>query len=410
MHPDAARIAHLLRRTGFGPRPGEIDEAGTYDDTLTAILDAAVDDGTEMPDANDDDSDVPVTWWLNRMLAGDSPLIDKLVLFWHSNLASSADKSSADMLVRQHNLFRRHAAGNFRGLIHGIVRDPAMLIFLDGAGSSADSPNENFGRELMELFTLGRGHYAQQDVRAAATALAGFTVDWDSEAVGVDEDAANHSRLTFLGVSDTFDADGIVDVICDQPACAEFVAAKLYRFFIGRAAPDDRLAELAAAFRESDLEILPLVRAILTGSEFAESRLTRPRFPVEWYVASRLALDLDISPDDIWSVDELGQMPFYPPNVGGWPVGRQWVSAGRQLVRASMALDGSWADDFPEIDLGGGTSADRADAALQRCSLYDVAAATRDGLELVARRVGPADGGDRLLTALAMASPEAACC
>lgn len=413
MPPDAATddalIAHLMRRTGFGPMPGDVEAAGSYEDVLAGVLDSAADDGAEMPDPNDDDSGPAVLWWLHRMQTTPAPLHEKLVLFWHSHVPSSADKASADMLARQHNLLRRHALGNFRALMQDIVRDAAMLIFLDGAGSNAGAPNENLARELMELFTLGRGHYAEQDVRAASKALAGFTVDWDSEAVGIDEEAANNSQLTFLGVTDTFDADRLVDVICDQPACAELITAKLYRFFIGIDPSDPRRTELAASFRASDLEIRPLVEQILSGPEFLEHRLSRPRFPIEWFVAAHAALDTDLTEDDVWSVGELGQMPFYPPNVAGWPVGPQWIGAGRQLLRASMALDASWNDERP-IDLGGGPPAARAEAAMSRCGLFEAAAGTRAGMEMVAERIGPDDGGDRVLVAAALASPEAACC
>jgi uncharacterized protein (DUF1800 family) len=410
MHPDAARIAHLLRRTGFGPAPGEVDQAAPYDETLAAVLDSAVDDGAEIPDPSDDDIVPGIVWWLNRMQTTASPLHEKMVLFWHGHLTSSAEKSSADMVANQHNLFRRHALGSFRELMHAIVRDAAMLVFLDSAGSSADDPNENLGRELMELFTLGRGAYTQADVRAAARALAGFTVDWDSEEVGFDEDAANTSRLTVLGVTDAFDADRLVDVICDHEACAPFIAAKLYRFFVGVPPGDARLGELATTFRNDDLEILPLVEAILTGPEFGESRLTRPRFPVEWYVAAMTALDVDIVADDVGNVEELGQLPFHPPNVAGWPVGPQWVGAGRQLLRASMTLDRSWPEDYSLIDLGGGSPRDRSVAALHRCGLFEFAPTTIDGMESVARRFPADEGGDRLLVSLALASPEGSCC
>lgn len=411
MHPDAARIAHLLRRTGFGPVPGEVEAAGSYDDTLATIL-AGEDDGVVIPDPHDDEIDQGARWWLRRMRTTPAPLHEKMVLFWHSHLASSADKASGDMLARQHDLFRRHALGNFRELMHQVVRDAAMLTFLDGAGSDAGAPNENMGRELMELFALGRGAYTQADVRAAARALAGFTVDWDSEAVGFDEDAANTSSLTFLGVMGTFDADRLVDVICDQSACAPFVAAKVYRFFVGVPASDRRLSELASGFATSGLEIRPLVEAILGGPEFVESRLTRPRFPVEWLVAALAALDREPSDDDVWEVGELGQRLFFPPNVAGWSVGPQWVSPGRQLLRSSMSYFRSWPEDDtdPVIDLGGGSPAGRVTAALARCGLFEVSAATRAGLEFVAGRVAAEDGGDQLVVATALASPEAACC
>lgn len=406
-HPDAAAVAHLVRRTGFGPAPGEVEATTSFDDAVDAMIASAADDGAEMPEPNDDDSDPAVVWWLRRLRRTPAPLHDKLVWFWHGHLTSSADKASADMMCRQHNLLRRHASGNVRDLLHAIVHDAAMLIFLDSAGSKAEAPNENLARELMELFTLGRGEYTEADVRAAAKALAGYTVDWDSEAVGFDEEAAATGRLTVLGVTDTFDADRLVDVIVDQPACAAFLVTKLHRYFAGSELDDARRDELAAVLRDHDFEVLPVVEAILRSPDFAATRLNRARFPVEWFVAAHHALGTDISADSVWALNDLGQMPLYPPNVAGWPVGPQWAGAGRQLLKTSLALDSLSLDLF--VDLGGGSATDRATAALHRCGLFEASATTTAALESAAGRLSPDDGGDHLLTVLALTSPEAAC-
>jgi uncharacterized protein (DUF1800 family) len=404
---DAPAVAHLLRRTGFGPAPGQVEAAGPYADALDAVLAAAVDDGAEMPDPTDDDLYPAVVWWVRRMASGEHALHEKLVWFWHSHLTSSGDKASADMMGRQHNLLRRHALGNFRELLRLMVVDAAMLVFLDGAGSDAAAPNENLARELMELFTLGRGEYTEADVKAMAKALAGYTVDWDSEAVGFDEEAATSARLTILDVTGQFDAERVVDVLCDRPATAAFVAAKLHRFLVGTDPDAGRRAELATTFRDAGWEVRPLVEAILRDPGFAAARMSRPRLPVEWFVATHLALGIGIGDDDIWSLGDLGQMPLYPPNVAGWPIGPQWVGAGRQLLKASLALAAD--DDSLSIDLGGGPAADRATAALAHCGLFEASATTHAALAAAAGRHSATDGGDRLLVALALASPEASC-
>jgi len=404
-HADAPTVAHLLRRTGFGPAPGEVESHASLDDALDSVLAGATDDGAEMPDPNDGDTDAAIVWWLRRLRRTPNPLHDKLVWFWHGHLTSSADKASADMMARQHNLFRRHAAGNIRELLHAIVRDAAMLIFLDGAGSHAESPNENLARELMELFTLGRGNYTEADVRAAAKALAGFTVDWDSEAVGFDEEAAATGRQTILGVTDHFDADRFVDVICDDPACAAFFATALHRFFAGAVPSDARRDELATVLRDHDFEVLPLVEAILRHPDFAATRLNRARFPIEWFVAAHHAMGIDVRGDSIWSLGDLGQMPLYPPNVAGWPAGPQWVGAGRQLLKASLALD-AVSDVFVEF---GADPSERAVAALRHCGVYEASVTTTAALEAAASSMDGVDGGDVLLLTLALTSPEAAC-
>lgn len=361
-----------------------------------------------MPDPSGDDTDPATVWWLRRMRKHHDSLHEKMVLFWHSHIASSADKASADMMARQHNMFRRHALGNFRELIHAVVHDAAMLVFLDGAGSQADAPNENLARELMELVTLGRGAYTEADVRAGAKALAGFTVDWESEAVGFNEEVAHVGRLTFLGVTDHIDADRLVDIICDQSACASFIVAKLYRFFVGIDPTEERANDLAAGFRESGLEIAPLVEGILRGDEFADQRMSRPRFPIEWFVATHLAFGLEVGDDEIWSVADLGQQPLYPPNVAGWQVGPQWIGSGRQLLRASLALSSD--PDRVAVDFGGGDAEARARAALAHCGIFEPSATTVAGLRALAENRSADDGGDQLLVALAMASPEASCC
>lgn len=407
MSDDVAAVAHLYRRVGFGPTPGELEARGPYGAALEAVLATAVDDGVEMADPGRDNIAQAVVWWLQRLSTSESPLYDKLVLFWHSHLPSSRAKVNEQMLARQHNLLRRHAMGNFRALIHGIVRDPAMVAFLDGSRSQAAAPNENFARELMELFTLGRGHYTEVDVRAGAKALAGLVVHWDSATVSFDETAANSDSLTILGVTDTFDAARFVDVICDHPACARLVSRKLYRYFVGVEPTSRRLDELATTFRGGDLEMRPLVESILRGADFLEHRNARARFPVEWFVAAHRAFEVDVGEDVVWRVGDLGQMPMYPPNVAGWQIGPEWFGAGRQLARASLAL--ALSEGREALHLGDLGPADRADAALVRCGLFEVSPVTRAALISAAERVTAANGGDRLLVALALAAPEAAC-
>ncbi|MFV0308178.1 MAG: DUF1800 family protein [Desertimonas sp.] len=408
MPPDTATVARLLRRTGFGPAPGEVESHASLADARATVLAGAVDDGAEMPDPRDEDLDPAITWWLRRMRRTTAPLHDKLVLFWHSNLTSSGDKASADMMVRQHNLIRRHALGSFRDLLGAVVTDAAMLVFLDADGSSAEAPNENLARELMELFALGRGAYTEADVRAGAVALAGFRVDWDSEAVGFDEDVAATGPVTVLGHTEPMGAARLLDIVCEQPTCAEFVTAKLFRYLVGSDPSAARLDALATTFRDSGLDIAALVEAIVGGDEITEGD-GRVRWPIEWYIAAHQALGLDVDPEGIWLLYDLGQMPLYPPNVAGWPLGTQWANAGRQVLKASSMLDAFGKAAF--VDFGGGSATERATAALARCGVYDPSATT---VAALAAAVGTFDAGgigdgDRMLLALALTSPEASC-
>src|SRR5262249_2763518 len=231
--------------------------------------------------------------WLAMMARPEAGLHEKMVWFWHSHLTSSYDKvGSWKMMWRQHQLLREHALGNFRTLVQAITVDPAMLVYLDGAESTAESPNENYGRELMELFTLGRGNYTQDDVRAAARALSGWTVDYDRERASFDPHSGNESSVLFLGTQVTH-AQDVVDVVCGHPACPRFVCGTPYRYFVGESPSPDRLTDLAELFASSGLETRPVVESILRDPVFLERRMSRPRYPVEWVTAAMGALGVD---------------------------------------------------------------------------------------------------------------------
>jgi uncharacterized protein (DUF1800 family) len=398
MADDRALIAHLLRRTSFGPFPGQIDAriSAGYTAALEAVLDAAP-APVDLPrlGRGNDDYERLVRWWLDRMRDPASGLHEKMVWFWHGHFTTSLDSVDPADALRQHAMFRTHALGNFRALTQAITVDPAMLRYLNGAGSTGDAPNENYGRELMELFTLGRGNYTEADVRAAARGLAGWDVDDDGEAQ-FDETNAYRGVLTFLGRTGALYAADVIDTVCDQPACASFVAAKLHRFFVGVQPSDDRLAELATTFRESGLEIRPLVENILRHASFAGARMARPRTPVEWFIAATAGLGVT---GDAGDLEPMGQVPFYPPSVAGWPEGNRWLAAGSVLARAAAA--GDMADDTEVSD-----TADLVTHVLERLSLYEVSAATRGALDRLASRVESHRDRASALYLTAVLSPE----
>jgi uncharacterized protein (DUF1800 family) len=398
MADDRVLIAHLLRRTSFGPFPGQVDERARagYAAALDAVLGAGP-GAVELPQLGrgDDDYERLVRWWLERMHDAASGLHEKMVWFWHGHFTTSLDSVDPADALRQHALFRTHALGNFRALTQAVTVDPAMLRYLNGAGSTGDAPNENYGRELMELFTLGRGNYTEADVRAAARGLAGWDLDDDGEA-RFDDTIAYNGVLTFLGRTGPLRAADVIDTVCDQPACAAFIAAKLHRFLVGRQPSDDRLAGLAATFRDSGLEIRPLVEDILRDPSFLESRYTRARSPVEWFVAATAGLGATGDPGDL---EPMGQVPFYPPNVAGWPEGNRWIAAGSVLARAAAAVD--MADDTEVSD-----AADLVTHVLDRLSLYDVSDSTRRALERLASRIESRRDRASALYLTAVLSPE----
>jgi uncharacterized protein (DUF1800 family) len=400
MADDRALIAHVLRRLTFGPAPGEVE---SYDgvapiDVVRRLLDAAPLDPPLPELGTDDDYTLLMQWWVDVMSRPDAGLHEKMVWFWHGHLTSSFDKAEPAQMLRQHRLLRRLALGNFRELMQEITVDSAMLYWLDGSGSTAEAPNENYAREVMELFCLGRtsGAYTEADVRAGAIAFAGWWVDGDhGNEVRFDEESGPQGAVSLLGrrVSSASEA---IDVICDHPACAPYIAGKLHTFFVGEAPSDDRRAELADMFMSSGLEIKPLVEAIVEHPSFMESVHNRPRSALEWFLAARRFYATEIDP---WVLSLLGQVPFEPPNVAGWPGSERWLSAGATLTKAQTASDASW--DTATLDDG-----DPVGAVLARAGLFDVSDESRAVLERAARSVDSRRDRSTVLHALVALSPE----
>ena len=399
MDETRARIAHLLRRTGFGPHPGQVDAlAGAG---VNAALEAVLAAPPLRPDPAElgtkDDYAQLVRWWLNVMGRPDAGLHEKMVWFWHGHLTSSIDKASPLAMWRQHQLLRTHALGNFRTLMQQITTDAAMLGWLDGDGSVAEAPNENYSREMMELFTLGHdAGYTEADVRAGAIALAGWHVDDKTTKVVFSAEEGPTGPVTYLGAS-VREAGQVVDAAVDHEACAPFVAAKLYRYFHGVAPDAPTLGALATRFRASNLEIAPLVAAILRDPAFFDHRNNRARYPVEWFAAANAVLGTDGKDSDV--LEQLGQEPFSPPNVAGWPAGPRWQSASAALARAKYAWDA--ADDSEVV-----STSDPVGTILAKASIYEPSDETVAALR---QAVGAVEGRrDRasVLHALVVTSPE----
>ncbi|MFE3260846.1 DUF1800 family protein [Nocardia sp. NPDC059091] len=401
---ELAAVAHVLRRTTFGPFPGQVEalvDRGGAGGVIESVLAAApVVPATPVFDEEADAaSNGPVGSWLRAMADPAAGVHEKMVWFWHGHFTSSHDKVDTwDLMWRQHLLFRKFALGNFRELAQAVTVDGAMLQWLDGAGSVAQAPNENHGRELMELFTLGRGKYTQRDVEAAAVALSGWSVD-DHGSVAFDPESGNQRTVELLGCLVTTARDA-VDVLCDRPESARFIAAKLHHFLVGRVASEQRLTELAAIFTQARLEIRPLVAAILHDPSFAEARYARPRYPVEWVTAALAVCGIDNAATAFETMTALGQSPFYPPNVAGWPPGNRWIAPGTAVARAALAVN---APALTEIAGAG----DPVAAAFTRASIFDPSPGTRTAARDLAfeLRRYPEQAATALL-ALVITSPE----
>ncbi len=400
MAENPALLTHVLRRLTFGTSPGQLATYGEASaaDVIRTLLGAAPLE-PELPElGTNDDYGTLTRWWaavLTDPLAG---IHERMVWFWHGHLTSSLEKAEPAQMLRQHRLLRRLALGNFRQLMQEITTDAAMLHWLDGSGSVASAPNENYAREVMELFTLGRdsGAYTEQDVRAAAVAFAGYLVDEDHGGkVTFVADNAPTGPVTLLGHQVGSAAEAI-DTICDHPACAPFIASSLHTYFLGVPPAEARRDELAAVFTDSGLEVAPLVTAIVTHPSFLEARANRPRTGIEWFVALRRFYAMEI---DAWLATLLGQTPFAPPNVAGWPGSERWLSTGAVFAKAQAAIDSSW--DVPTLD-----DADPVGDVLSRAGLYEVSDETRTALQQATTAVEGRRARSSLLYALVAASPE----
>ena len=282
-------------------------------------------------------------WWANRMLATRRPLEEKLTLFWHGHFATGENKvRDYRMMLQQNLMLRANASGRLQDLLVGILKDPAMLVFLDNGENVKSHPNENFGRELLELFSMGVGNYSEHDVREAARAFTG----WTNDVLTYKFDAAQHDfgEKTFLGRKGAFNGDDIIRIILEQPVTGEFVAAKIYRYFVREDISPAVRTELGRRFRESGYQIKPLMTRILLSKDFYSpaSYATQIKGPAHLVVSTYRKMGLrevPTIPDFGRMTAGLGQSLFDPPNVAGWAGGRTWITPATLLTRGNMFRD-----------------------------------------------------------------------
>jgi uncharacterized protein (DUF1800 family) len=283
--------------------------------------------------------------WLLRLIDTPHPLRERLTLFWHDHFATSNAKvRNPDLMRRQNALLRQHALGNFQALLHDMARDPAMLVWLDATTNRRAHPNENYAREVMELFALGRGHYGEKDIQEAARAFTGAFIQGDRYR----ELPAQHDDgpKTILGRTGDFHADDVARILLDQPACAEFVCTKLYQHFLTDVEhpSSEVVAPLADAFRHSDYDVSVPVRLILSSQRFFnhQHRARRVKSPVELVIGTIRALEVHsptIPPDElVTATASMGQSLFEPPSVNGWDTGPAWLNTTTALARTNFLL------------------------------------------------------------------------
>ena len=278
-------------------------------------------------------------WWFERMTTTTRPLEEKMTLFWHGHFATSAQKIKfSRQNLDLNRLFREQAAGNFKALTIAVGQSPAMLRYLDNMRNVKGKPNENWARELMELFTLGQGNYTEDDIKESARAFTGWTLDKNDFVFR--ERAHDFGEKTFMGQTGRFDGWDVIDIIFDQPAAATFICRKLFEFFAYRDPEPEIVDALASKLRSHNYEIKPVLRQLFRSKAFYSERAvgTQIKSPVQFMV--QLAQDLRLQ-DPPYSAmarasAQLGQNLFYPPNVAGWEGGRMWINANTLLSRYNM--------------------------------------------------------------------------
>lgn len=361
----AADAGHLLNRAGFGATPQEIagySRLSRADAVDRLLAGAVIEARTPLPPAADEylrparlrklseeekkemlrrqfeiGADLR-GWWLEEMLATPSPLTERMTLFWHNHFVSSQQKvKSARLMAQQNRLLRRHALGNFGTLLHDVAKDPAMLVYLDSATSRQGQPNENFAREVMELFTLGEGRYSEQDVKEAARAFTGWSIEPETGAFKWRPFAHDRGEKTVLGRTGKFDGDAILDILLEQPATAEFVVDKLWKEFVSPQPDRTEVRRIAQRFRDSGYEIKAALRELFLSEAFwaAENRAALLKSPVDLVVGTLRRFEFETGDPlpFVFVMRQLGQDLFAPPNVKGWPGGEAWIDSSTLLAR-----------------------------------------------------------------------------
>lgn len=346
------KAGHLYRRAAFGASWPELEKAvkqGLEQTITTLFQGGAGQEPFEKQTAEMKDTviigqteELMRAWWLYRLLATPHPLREKMTLCWHNHFATSNNKvNNIRHMLGQNELIRKHALSNFGTMIQEMSKDPAMMVWLDTNLNKKGTPNENYSRELMELFSLGRGNYTETDVREGARAFTGWEIKEDRFFFNKSQHDAGEKN--YLGKSANLGGEDVVRMCLEHEACPYFITGKLYRFFVSEtAAPSRELLEpLAAQFRKEKLEIAGVVATILRSNLFFSEHAYRQRVkaPTDFAVGIIRALEGRVGTVGLAdALEGLGQKLFYPPSVKGWDGGTGWINSNSLLLRHNLAL------------------------------------------------------------------------
>ena len=367
---DSADVRHLLDRTGFGAEPQDVLLFASLDRAAAIDRILSMTPGTPQPPpwANQrsllrnpkylkslpEEERRKITraqqrqrrerelalrvWWYQWMLDTPTPLIERMTLFWHNHFTSEINKVKwPQLMLRQNQLFRQQALGNYGDLLRAVTTDPAMLIYLDGRNSHKAHPNENLARELLELFTLGEGHYTEADIRNLARALTGWTLHPESRSARFNPRRHDDRKKTFLGKTGHWGLDHVMAILLESPRTGEWLVEKLWREFISPEPDPAEVARIAEGFRSGGYEIRPMLRELLMSDAFwsEQNRGILIKSPVELIVGTLRRLERPLPPDRylVSLSRDMGQNLFQPPDVKGWRGQAHWIDMDRLLAR-----------------------------------------------------------------------------
>ena len=361
---ESARIMQLLRRATFGYTPAQLEAAlsAGYDKTVDRLIETKPREPPTIDAASTPGGRFAVTqlqqWWVDHMLTTPTPFAERMTLFWHGHFTSDYRKAADNTFMYWQNLtWRRMAMTNLGSMLMQVTTDPAMLRYLDLATSVASSPNENYSRELMELFTMGPDNYSEEDVRQGALALTGWQLPrpdstapakgtgrmlpvYTSQKSGVfNPRRAFKGSITYLGKTGTLDTQGVIDRVLAQPATAPFITTKVLQHFVAAQPSKSLVARLAGEFRRTNYDMKTLMRGVFTSDEFLAGGTYRAlvKSPTELMVQAARALGgTKLSKLIVASGSGMGQSLFDPPDVGGWPNNEAWISSNTVIERVNF--------------------------------------------------------------------------
>ena len=443
---DLALMAHLMRRVGFGASRAELEAcvAKGYEAIVEELIDPPVEQSAGktamllryqpaclLPGGGA----IPGQFnWMYHMITTQRPLEEKMALFWHHVFATGNNKvDNCDQMLEQLVMLRKYGMGNYRELLVELSRNPAMIFWLDNNENHRDAVNENWGRELLELFSMGVSNYTEVDVREASRAFTGWTIQakhprqpfgrfpWRFEYLAEDHD---EGEKTFLGETGNLGGEDIIDIVVHQPATARFICRHLYNFFVADdvqvpawtiepARDEDALEEMIDIFIDSGYEMKPLLRHMLNSEWFKNARFAKIKSPAEVVAGTLKMVGTNQFPDP--KISDIGPEPTYmgqallnPPSVEGWQTGHEWINSGSLLARINFVADRVANTSLPGVqnivqyirDEGANTPEELLAACQDHLGFVELSDETRDQLLENVRADGNLDWGDKDKAAL----------